>query len=49
MPNEAKIALAQALCRYYRNLTYQNALSLIKHIDSGKLFTYFRPEGTPLH
>lgn len=49
MPNEAKIALAQALCRYYRNLTYQDAMSLIKYINSGKLMAYFKPENATLH
>lgn len=50
MPNnEAKIALAQALCRYFRTLSYKDAMGLIKYLDSGKLFTYFKPEGATIH
>lgn len=49
MPNEAKITLAQALCRYYRNLTYKDAMSLIRYIDSGKLFDNFKPKDATLH
>lgn len=49
MPNEAKVLLAQALCRYYKTLSYKDAMGLIKYLDSGKLFAYFKPEGATIH
>ncbi len=49
MPKEDKTALALALCVYYKTLSYKDAMGLIKYLDSGKLFTYFKPKNATLH